>query len=348
MRCGPRIHEQDRAAFFDAIEAESELKEASLPQPPFGGCTDALIQNKTNPLQGSSSPTVSVKEKQMQTQDTLKSGNFPFKLENLKSWTLKRTDGTVTKFVLSSTALVGTKTESGISRLPLSSSQTQNRTVSGYGSYCAHTPGSIPSAIFERPEGPLKLWVANMSGARTTKDKFEFVIDAGDIISLYSGNYTSKLLDGDPELVAALNPYGVEIPKTRLLKIDWNDRAAPDVIPEFWTRLNEIIYGDVMTCCVGGHGRSGTTFTCLLLNNAPDYDALDAIIHLRAVHCPRAIESIVQHEYINDVATYLGREANAKQASQISDYKAAFMNSTKPTAIATRKYLGWDKVEETK
>ena len=281
----------------------------------------------------------------MQTQETLKSGNFPFKLDNLKSWTLKRTDGTVTKFVLSNAALTETK-QDGIARLPTTSSQTTNRTTSGYGSYCAHTPGNVPSAIFERPEGPLKLWVANMAGARATKDKFEFVIDAGDIVSLYTGKYDSKLLDGDPELVAALNPYGVTIPRTRLLKIDWDDRQAPDVIPEFWAHLNELIYGDVMTCCVGGHGRSGTTFACLLLNNAPDYDALDAIIHLRACHCPRAIESIVQHEYINDVAKYLGREENAKQASLISDYKAAFMASTKPTAIATRKYLGWDKVEE--
>ena len=98
-----------------------------------------------------------------------------------------------------------------------------------------------------------------------------------------------------------------------------------------------------MTACVGGHGRSGTSFVCLLLNNAPDYDALDAIVHVRAVHCPRAIESIFQHEYIDDVATFLGREANAKKASSINDYKAAFWASEKPTAVATRKALGWEK-----
>jgi len=323
MRCGPRMNDAERAAFFDAIEAETLSFERQ----------HQLTKKKDN----------SKMQAQTGKVETLKMGTFPFKLDNLKSWTLKRTDGTVTKFVLSSAALVETNKE--IPRLPSSSSNASNRTTSGYGSYCAHTPTNVPLAEFDRGDDqlPLKLWVANMAGARATKDKFEFVIDAGDIISLYTGNYTNKLLEGDPELVKALGKFSVDVLQTRLLKIDWDDRQAPNVIPEFWTELNKMLYGDIMTCCVGGHGRSGTTFVCLLLNNAPDYDALDAIIHIRAVHCPRAIESMHQHEYINDVATFLKREANAKQASAITDYKAAFMASTKPTAIATRKMLGWDK-----
>ena len=280
---------------------------------------------------------------QPQIQNKLNVG-FPFKLEDLRSWTLKRSDGTVTKFVLSNENI--STYQSPAQQALTQTTTVQSRVTSGYGDFCQHKPGEVPSALFERPEGPLKLWVANMSGARTTKDNFDFVIDAGDILSLYG--YNNKLLEGDSELVQALKPFAVEYPKTRILKIDWNDRQAPDVVPEFWSELNKWIYGDVMTCCVGGHGRSGTTFTCLLLNNAPDYDALDAVIHLRAVHCPRAIESIIQHDYINDVARHLGREENAKKAGQITDYRGAFMASKKPTAIATRKYLGWNKVEPSK
>ena len=268
---------------------------------------------------------------------------FPFKLEDLRSWTLKRSDGTVTKFVLSNEN-ISTYNSTGTNTGHQQQFQqtTQTRVTTSYGDFCKHTPNSdVPSAVFERPEGTLKLWVANMSGARATKDNFDFVIDAGDILSLYG--YNNKLLEGDSELVQALLPFAAEYLKTRILKIDWNDRQAPDVIPQFWSELNKIVYGDVMTCCVGGHGRSGTTFTCLLLNNAPDYDALDAVIHLRADHSPRAIESIIQHDYINDVARYLGREENAKKAGQITDYRGAFMASKKPTAISTRKYLGWDK-----
>lgn len=268
---------------------------------------------------------------------------FPFKLEDLKSWTIRRTDGTVTKFVLSHEIIDFTKSTTQTKQITTQQSTTQSRVTSSYGDFCAHKPDlTKPEAVFNREEGPLRLWVANMAGAKATKDDFEFVIDAGDILSLYGGYYGhQKMLEGDSELCETLREYIVAYPKTRLLKIDWNDRAAPDVIPQFWTELNKQIYGDVMTCCVGGHGRSGTTFVCLLLNNAPDYDALDALIHVRAVHCPRAIESIVQHEYINDVAGYLEREQNAKKAAAIVDYKGAFMASKKPTAIATRKMLGW-------
>ena len=263
---------------------------------------------------------------------------FPFGLDDLKSWTVKRTDGTATRYVLSTQ---GTSAHTGSSSHESNSTQ---RSISSYSSYCAHTPKETPVASFPRPDGEaeLRFWVANMSGARQTRDAFNFVVDCGDILTLTSRS-TAKYLEGDEELASALEPFVTAAPPARILKIDWEDRAAPLLDPGFWTELNKLLYGDVMTCCVGGHGRSGTSFVCLLMVNAPDYDALDAIVHCRAVHCPRAIESVVQHEYIDEVAKHLGRQANAKSANTITNYKEAFMNSKKPTAIRTRKELGWDK-----
>lgn len=269
-----------------------------------------------------------------QTQQTSgKQAAFPFKLEDLHSWTVRRTDGTVTKFILSHSAI-------------RSANDTDVRTgtvagqITSMAAYCTHKPGDTPIAEFERKgTAPLRFWIGNMSGARATKDGFDFVIDTGDILNQWS--LADPTLTGDPELTELLNPFVAAPPPVRVLKIDWDDRAAPNVVPEFWTELNKQLYGDVMTCCVGGHGRSGTSFVCLLLNNAPDYDALDAIVHVRAVHCSRAIESVSQHEYINDVAKFLGRAENAKSANSVKDYKAAFLASKKSTAIATRKMLGW-------
>lgn len=268
-------------------------------------------------------------------------GTFLFGLSDLKSWTIQRVDGTVTKCILLPMTQVPAVSSKITKEIQPWLAQ---RILPSYTPFCDHRPEDVPLAVFQRKDGPLRLWVASMGGARATASRFDFVIDAGDVIN-QAQFFGQEILDGDKELVNALLPYtNVVQPTARLLKIDWEDRGAPNVLAQFWIELSSIISGDVMTCCIGGHGRSGTTFVCLLLNNAPDYDALDAIIHLRAVHCPRAIESVVQHEYINSIAKYLGRAENAKVASSIPDYKAAFMASKKPTAIATQKMLGWDKL----
>lgn len=270
---------------------------------------------------------------------TMQANLFPFKLDDLKAWVVHRNDGTVTRFQLvqGQTHQQNTTGSTGSSS---TSTGMYGRTTSSFADYCTHKPGHIPVAEFVSEDGVMRrFWVASMGGAKATKDQFDFVVDCGDIFNSWQIN--SNMLEGDKELCAALNPY-LNVPSTsRVLKVDWDDRAAPKVKPQFWTELNKLLHGDTMTCCVGGHGRSGTSFVCLLLNNAADYDALDAVIHLRAVHCPRAIESVAQHEYINSVAEYLGRAGNAKLAHQITDYKAAFLASTKPTAVATRKYLLW-------
>ena len=265
--------------------------------------------------------------------------SFPFKLEDLKSWTIKRTDGTVTKFVLTTTPLEAPSNK-GPAKAETNTHYTNRSYYNGLSDYCKHTPGNEPIVTFHRdsPLHDVSFWIGNMGGARATEDAFNFVVDCGDILNRF---HKTGTLSCDHELEEALDQFVTKPPATRVLKIDWDDRQAPPVLPQFWEELNKLLYGDVMTCCVGGHGRSGTAFVCLLLANAPDYDALDAIVHCRAVHCPRAIESKLQHDYIDEVAKYFKREANASLASKITDYKAAFKASIKPTAIRTRLELKW-------
>jgi hypothetical protein len=289
-------------------------------------------------------------------------GVFPFKLDDLKAWIVHRKDGTVTKFTLvqsvsqrSDTGSAGAGTGmGGGQRQHVSvyrgndpyrdgSGQMQARLTTGFAGFCTHLPdvSGLPEAQFTRADGTeLQLWVASVVGARGTKQDFDFVVDCGDIFEPWQ---MGGMLEGDVDLTSALSKYVEADRGPRLLKVDWDDRQAPKVSPEFWMELNRRVSGRVMTACIGGHGRSGTSFVCLLLANAPDYDALDAIVHLRAVHCPRAIESQVQHDYIDRVAAEFGRTANAKQAHTVTDYKAAFKASDRPTAVRTRKLLGWDK-----
>ena len=271
----------------------------------------------------------------MQKGETFKGNDqvFPFKLEDLVSWTVRRTDGSVSRFTLTDSARETAshgKTKIGGGPVSEITSSYMERTQPRLSEFCQHTPKDPIAEFDDKGEGarfaPLRLYVGDMGGARKEKDNFDFVIDGGDVISLY-GSQASSVLEGDSELVLALKSLTVFVPATRVLKLAWLDRAAPDVLPMFWVELNKHLYGDVMTCCQGGHGRSGTSFVCLLMVNAPDYDAKDAITHLRAVHCPRAIESVVQHDYINDVARFLGRKENAHEVKTIKDYKVEFGKS---------------------
>ena len=269
---------------------------------------------------------------------------FPFKLEDLKAWTIRRTDGTTTRFVLSNAPLVS---HASFSKPTVEKeTTTYNRKTTNLSGYCTHTPGMVPIATFAaakngkgRKAGDISMWIGNLSGAKSTKDGFNYMVDCGDIFTEYQSSAPDPVLSGDATLASLLQEYSEDQFHARILKIDWPDRAAAPMKPEFWPALNEQLSGDIMTCCVGGHGRSGTSFACLLLVNAPDYDAKDAIIHIRAVHCPRAIESQVQHDYIDKVAAFLGRKANAKEIEDIKDYTVAFAASTKPTAIRTRAEL---------
>lgn len=258
---------------------------------------------------------------------------FPFTLADLAFWVIKRKDGTTAKFVIgetkggsSSVASTAANYTGGGTHLP--EIATKSTSLS---EYCHHTP-TTPSFV----GGDVALYVADSWGIRSMKNEFDIVIDCGDVFKV--GEQTG-ILAGDRELTDALSSFSTRAKPTRFFQIDWDDRRAPDLEPEFWTRLSKLIRGDVAMNCQGGHGRSGTSFVCLLLNYAPEYTALDAITHLRAVHCPRAIESKLQHDYINTVAKYLGREANALEAEKVKDFKAAFQASKKKTALATKKML---------
>lgn len=268
------------------------------------------------------------------------SGNpFPYQLSDLLYWVVKRKDGTMAKFVLERGETKISPTQKMIAAVQ--ESVAQKYPSQSLSAWCDHTPKpSKPLWVSE--DQRVALFVGDYQGARSAVDDFDFCIDGGDVIPLSFRK--QKLMEGDEELIAKLTPHLTETySQTRILKIDWFDRQAPKVMPEFWTTLSGAVYGDVMTCCHGGHGRSGTAFVCLLLNFAKDYDALDAIVHLRAVHCPRAIESKVQHNYINDVAKFLGREPNIVDLDTVHNYKERFMASKKPTAVRTRAMLGWEE-----
>ena len=87
-----------------------------------------------------------------------------------------------------------------------------------------------------------------------------------------------------------------------------------------------------MINCQGGHGRSGTALTALMMVLTPTYNCADAILHLRAVHCPRAIESKEQHEYLDKLAVSLGRKGNSGELVGVANYRERFLAIKKKAA----------------
>jgi len=229
---------------------------------------------------------------------------FPFKLEDLAYWVVKRKDGTTIKYTL-----VGPDDKMGVQTHQYPSSiaplqQMTGGTTHSFNDWCKHDPVGEP--IWDG--GKVKIWIADSLGLKSHYSKFDIVLDCGDVLNLFNINKDRKLI-GDEDLIKVLKPYVVGGPKeAKIIKIDWDDRKAPPLETTAWAALAKYITktgGKVVTACQGGHGRSGTSLVCLMMAMNPEYTPYSAICHLRAMHCPRAIERKEQHLYINEVGKAL-------------------------------------------
>lgn len=261
---------------------------------------------------------------------------FPFALEDIKAWFVRRKDGTIIKY-----SLVHDNPNRRMTIVGATSSTTPKQS---YSAWCDHK--STPLPVFAH-QG-LELRIADSAGAKSAFNTAseDLIIDAGGVITEWS---LKPLVGGNSMALAnALNPY-VDVIIPEVLTLHWADRQAPDFHPQFWIELADQLLNRaaakaplepyrMLINCQGGHGRSGTGLVCLMMYLS-DYNALDAITHLRAIHCPRAIESKIQHDYIDAFAQYLGREANAGEAELVKNYRERFLTLTCETSKPYRERL---------
>lgn len=113
----------------------------------------------------------------------------------------------------------------------------------------------------------------------------------------------------------------------RIISVDWSDYSVPKLSKSFWTNL---IIGleristeeggdlDVIVCCVGGHGRTGTALSILSsLCNAVPLESCP-VEWLRLNYCESAVESQSQIGYIEKIT---GLKVQAK-LSKSFDWKS--------------------------
>lgn len=263
--------------------------------------------------------------------------SFPFTLEDLAYWVVRRKDGTVLKYIVVGEQVYrdAHKPADGSTYAPAIRSTPPSTTpTTSYGAWCKHDPVGEP--IWN--SGDHSIFIADAPGMRGFVNRFDLVLDCGQIFKLETVQ-NAPVLTGDEEIARKLGKYAL-ITSPRILKIDWDDRSAPPLDPQFWVDLVGMIKGlKVCTACQGGHGRSGSSLVCMMMALNPEYTPFDAIVHLRAMHCGRAIESKVQHEYLNEVGAHLGREQNAFAVSKVTDFKKEFLSLKLKSARPYQKRL---------
>lgn len=94
-----------------------------------------------------------------------------------------------------------------------------------------------------------------------------------------------------------LNPFAFP----DVITLAWPDMTAPGHVGiRFWIRLREMLPQATCIACMGSHGRTGTAMAALLV--ADGVGGTEAIARVRKEHCPRAIETIEQENYIKRLA----------------------------------------------
>lgn len=302
---------------------------------PNGRCIEALYDAKT----GAFRITRPKKEEQVSLQEVTKTdntgGGFPYSLSDLTYWVIKRKDGITAKYVMVNGDITRSTPSTPMVRLPGTSTSTS--AYKSLSDYCKHYPDE---AIFSNKDK--QIHIADYAGLKADWLKFDFVVDCGSVL-VKSQFIEDPKMQGDPTLVALLEQYTIPDSQihTRVLQLDWPDREAPPFHPQFFVDLESKLRGKVVVSCMGGHGRSGTTMVCLMMVMFKDYTPFTAMCHLRALHCPRAIEGQKQHEYIGEFGEFLGRGNDMNLIKNVKSFRESFLElkvkSAKPYQDQLRK-----------
>lgn len=88
------------------------------------------------------------------------------------------------------------------------------------------------------------------------------------------------------------------------IMVPWPDFGIPAVKNSFWQAIHSYVlkkkYKNVCIHCVGGHGRTGTALSALLIVNK-QMTVTDAITRVRTQHCNDAVESDAQIRYLQQL-----------------------------------------------
>lgn len=102
-----------------------------------------------------------------------------------------------------------------------------------------------------------------------------------------------------------------------IIRINWLDGEAPDMTGKEWLTLlkklekirlhlgKDIL--NILVCCMGGHGRTGTALAILAALTGVQTE--NPVIFIRKTYCRKAVETKSQCSYIKEIAHLSTEEA---------------------------------------
>lgn len=164
---------------------------------------------------------------------------------------------------------------------------------------CDHTP----TLIFEKDE--TNYFASDIRGVGC----FD-----GDLVLNLTG--ISSLPSNVPDILLEEFDIGFEE-----ITIPWPDFGTPRVKHSFWEVLHNYTmlenYKNVCIHCEGGHGRTGTALSSLLIA-LEQYTAKDAVQFVREVYCHKAVEVPNQCRYLQNIDLYYNNREPFKSNRPLS------------------------------
>jgi protein-tyrosine phosphatase len=186
------------------------------------------------------------------------------------------------------------------------------------------------TALWDLPSGGLVF-----AGKKSDLEgDYELILDCtGDKIPATS---TSPLSISGPRVEAFSHLLQFRRKPATHLHIDWPDAGVPPVTPEIWRAIIESVKGNLAVCCVGGHGRTGTALVALWMaqhydekRDEPKPRLSDIVTWIRKEHCENAVETMVQVQYLRELAVKFGYETGN------TIYSSYSLRATAPANTAT-------------
>jgi hypothetical protein len=197
---------------------------------------------------------------------------------------------------------------------------------------CNHDGSEI---VYVLPGTQTHILAAQKTYAKEAAYICDMVIDCGAHISTGSSSSFVRAVGTvdkeQRERIEGLNDLIMVLPP--IASLDWPDQGIPAGGLAFWHGLIGILPdpGNVLVCCIGGHGRTGTAIASIVIATQPGITAKAAIDYVRTRHCKQAIESLAQERYLCALAMRSREVAQQMKAMVRVDGRPPNLSGTVPS-----------------
>jgi hypothetical protein len=148
-----------------------------------------------------------------------------------------------------------------------------------------------------------QLFAGNGRGVDESSGHWDLIIDLASQLPYINPYGCVKERSAKRFDILRKHTWGPKPVNSEVLSLDWPDMGIIPATLDFWITLWGMLPAKTVAMCIGGHGRTGTCLTALMIVAGENY--YDALDHIRDKHCKKAVESVAQTKYLH--AVYMER-----------------------------------------